>query len=780
MQIKKLFNHQSYYMQAPFLFPDRRFHMLVAGYGAGKTSSNATQAESLIKTLQGKRDKEGHRPRLLLGGITLGHLEKTVLSYIKQDLELSKSDFTHDKKNNIFTVGDVDVILVPLQNPKEITGYDVWASILEEIDDLGLSAAEDTTFEAIKAVNERTRQVIPGLRSPFIAMGSTSQGQRGLYRLYTQFRKAGTGFTLVRGRTADNTSLDPEYVQSLYEIYSPIEREVYLEGKFLALSRGQVFGDFDWNRNYLDYPMDQSVGDNEVLYWGQDFNQGYHRGCVAVLRGGTIYIVKRYEFPEIRPAPSVVRHDFPRQKIFFLPDSTAKEEITHFTRELRVHDIRLVLRSKNPLVEDSTFLVNKLLYTKRLMVAKSARETAEALSLAQRDSKGMIPKGVGPSSPIHDCLAGDTTVTTLRGNTRIRDVVPGDMVLTRDGWKKVTTTACKGVLPTKVYAGVRSTAEHPFISSSGTDIACGSLTQFDSCLTITSPEVRRWRLLGYQERLASRLKELSLTEQCIIGTQINQTVTEDTLRRRRESGCMWRFGSTIMGLSKTAITSIIKTVIQRTTGLRILLALLNMSTYRKCGVKSSAQQQEKTSRKPYSVLQNGTVVLKVLRGTADTGKRLWRSVLCRSLFAVVAEELSTAKDRMQSFVQQGVKTSTITTTELGRKSVCVLLAELVARWTSSASQSTARPHVPHGIGERPKNVAVYDISVEDAHEFFANGILVRNCDSVRMLSFFLACNRSELADIRKVTIERRLDLMEEEPKMEELNQGYVSISPSSF
>jgi len=402
MQTKKLFTHQSLYIQAPFLYPDRRFHMLVAGYGAGKTSSNASKTEYVLRLLQGRRDKEGHRPRILVGGITLSHLEKTVLSYIKQDFDVSKTEYNHDKKHNILSVGDVDVILAPLQNPKEITGYDVWCSILEEVDDLGLSAAEDTTFEAVKAVNERTRQVIPGLRSPFIAMGSTSQGQKGLYRLYTQFKKAGTGFTLVRGRTSDNTSLDPEYVQSLYEIYDETEREVFLEGKFLALSKGQVFGAFDWNRNYIDYDMDKSVGANETLYWGQDFNQGYHRGCVGVLRNGTVYIIKRYEFPEIMYAPKVVRSDFPTQKIFFLPDTTAKDEVTHFARELRRNDIRLILRSRNPIVEDSAFLVNKMLYTKRLIIARSARETAEKLSLAQRDARGMIPKGVGPSSPIHD------------------------------------------------------------------------------------------------------------------------------------------------------------------------------------------------------------------------------------------------------------------------------------------------------------------------------------------------------------------------------------------
>jgi hypothetical protein len=403
MNRKKLLKHQSMFLQAPFLFPDRHWFMDVAGYGAGKTSAAAAAVEHSVKILQGRRDREGHRPRILLGGVTLSHLEKTTLGYIFQDFENSKTRYKYDSKNNVVTVGDVEIFPTPMQRPAEIMGYDVWASFPDEIDDLGIvSAAEDITFEALKAVNERTRQIIPGLRDPFVAMGSTSQGQKGLYRIYTQFKKAGTGFIKIRGRTWDNPYLPKDYAPSMAALMSPAEQKVYLEGEFLSVGKGRVFGDFDWDRNYLDTDMDLRIASDETMYWGQDFNQGYHRGCIAVLRNGTIYIVKRYEFPDIREAPKVVRFDFPTQRIFWVPDVTYKDEITHFTRELRQHDIRMIMRSKNPSVEDSTFLVNKLLYSQRLMITHEARETAESLARAQRDDKGLIPKGIGPRSPIHD------------------------------------------------------------------------------------------------------------------------------------------------------------------------------------------------------------------------------------------------------------------------------------------------------------------------------------------------------------------------------------------
>jgi hypothetical protein len=403
MRRKALLPFQNYCLQAPVLHPEKRWFIAVAGYGSGKTSCLTYMLEYYIKLLQGKRDGENHKPRIMLAGVTLAHLQKTTLAYFLEDLENSKSVYTYDKKNNIIHVGDVDVLLIPLQNPEAIQGFDVCAVFADEVDDLGaVSNADDITFNAVRAVNERCRQVIPGFRKPFLLLASTSQGQKGLYRVVTQFNKAGTGYVLIRGRTADNIHLDRDYVEDLYRTYSPRERRVFLDGEFLALASGRVCGDFDWDKNYVNEDLETYVKPDEDVFWAQDFNQGYHRGCVAILRHGIIYIVKRYEFPDIREAPKVARYDFPTQTIRWIPDTTAKDLIAQFGRELRKYDIRLVYRTKNPIVEDSVFLVNKLFYTRRLIIGRGARETAEAAAAALRDKNNEVPKGVGPLSPIHD------------------------------------------------------------------------------------------------------------------------------------------------------------------------------------------------------------------------------------------------------------------------------------------------------------------------------------------------------------------------------------------
>jgi hypothetical protein len=206
---------------------------------------------------------------------------------------------------------------------------------------------------------------------------------------------------LIRGKTIDNWYLDPTYEQSLRKVYSPHEYRVYAEGEFLALASGRVFGDFDWDRNYVQYDMDTDIPPNETIYASFDLNTGYNRGCAFRLVNGVLYAVKAYDFADLRDAPKVLRYDFPRNRIFFIPDTTAKDQIAAFVKELHRHDIHYISRTKNPLVEDSVLLVNKLLYTSRFLICPMAKDLAEALSLEMRDKDGNIPKGKGPSSPVH-------------------------------------------------------------------------------------------------------------------------------------------------------------------------------------------------------------------------------------------------------------------------------------------------------------------------------------------------------------------------------------------
>jgi hypothetical protein len=272
---------------------------------------------------------------------------------------------------------------------------------VEEVDEL----TEDKAIEAVRSLSERCRQQIRDYRSPFLCLASTSQGQKGLYRIYTHFKKNGTGFLLLRGRTEDNLFLPKALIDDMKRTYTPEEKRCYMDGEFISIASGRVLGDFNWEKNYLDYDLDTELEPNETVYIGMDFNTGYNRASAYVVRKGVLYCIKYYDFPDPQDAPAVYRHDFPRQRILWLPDVTIKDSFPQYARELRKYGIQIGYRKKSPLVEDSCFLVNKLFYTGRLLICRIAKDVAEACALFMRDKDHKIPAGKGPSSPAH-CVDG--------------------------------------------------------------------------------------------------------------------------------------------------------------------------------------------------------------------------------------------------------------------------------------------------------------------------------------------------------------------------------------
>lgn len=789
MKKKMLLKHQGQFIQSPFLFPKTRFHILVAGYGAGKTSSISTAVENCVKLLQGRTDAEGHNPCIVLGGVSYAHLEKTTVAMIKQDLENSKTVYTHDKKLNTITIGNVTIVLVSLSEPQKIVGFNAWAAFGDEIDDLGsLSQADDLTFEAVKALNERTRQIIKGLRKPFLCFGSTSQGQKGLYRVYTQFIKTGVGFVLMRGSTRDNPHLDPDYVASLYKMYNETERKVFLEGHFLPISQGRVIGDFDWGRNFIHSNLDQHIHPDETVYWAQDFNTGYFRGCVGVERGGRIYIVKGYDFPEIRDAPGVVRHDFPHNKIVWIPDTTAKDQISHFTKELRKHRIHWITRSKNPLVEDSAFLVNKLLYTKRLFLTTMASEVAEALALAQRDKNGKIPKGIGPNSPIHYCFAGDTKVTTARGQVRIDRVKADDVVLTRAGWKRVTVSAYMGDQETVDMGYARLTPEHPVWTEENGMTPFGELTGSERLLTLDHREVKLWqRTKQLDDSLAGFAEALRRYESSTVsrGTDTHRpgAGATGTISARARNAFMSLCGSFITGLCLTVSRYTTRTGTLPTIRSAILTALLRLCTNAFQSVVGRSMSKD-TSHGSGLRRQNGTAVSRAGRGTAnmENVSHSSSSSIKSSWYAHAADAVTAlrkTRSEQAGSAPRYAKTKAGTILEWMLKSGPASGAEKISRLTSVFARKLVRQAARRLFGGSVTE-SVYDISVDGQHEFFADGVLVSNCDGVRMLCYFLASNKSSLKDIRRVTIARHLEMYEEEPAVVDLEGGYSELNPAAI
>lgn len=356
-----------------------------------------------IKNLLGKKDAEGHNPKVMVCSKNITFLAKTWTNSFEQNLRNTNSIYSFDKAKNIIIVGNVEVILVGLEDPTQIYGYSVAVCVVDELDELPTSIA----MEAVKSVNDRVRQQIDGFRDPFICFATTSQGLKGLYQTVIHFKKAGIGYVLMRARTKDNVFLPKDYVQNMYAIYNEKERRCLLEGEFISIDSGLVFPDYDPAKNLLNEDLFDCMSDSTTIYIGQDFNSfGCHAVALCVMKFTSdlvcIVAIKDYVFDDIRKAPQVFRYDFPTQRIIWIPDMTYKEHFSEFKKELRLFNITIAYRSCNPLVNDRVFACNKLFYAERLFICPICKNLEKALLTHQRDPKTGMPMKGGVNAPDHD------------------------------------------------------------------------------------------------------------------------------------------------------------------------------------------------------------------------------------------------------------------------------------------------------------------------------------------------------------------------------------------
>lgn len=402
-QLIRLLDHQARFVQAPYVYDEIRFFILCGGYACGKTSSLVYAVMNAIKQLLGKKDKEGHNPKIMVCSKNITFLAKTWTNAFEQNLKMTNSEYTFDRAKNIITVGNVELILVGLEDPGAIYGYSVALAVCDELDELPTQIA----MEAVKSVNDRVRQQIDGFRSPFICFATTSQGLKGLYQTVMHFNKSGIGYVLMRARTKDNTFLPADYVKNLYAIYNKKERRCLLEGEFISIDSGLIFPDYNPALNKLDYDLYDYVRDNGLdVYIGQDFNSFGNNAVAFAVIEGNIIAIKDYEFPDIRRAPEVFRYDFPYSKIVWIPDMTYKEHFSEFKKELRLFRITIAYRSCNPLVGDRNFACNKLFYAERLFICPMCKDTETTLLTWQKDPKTGQPTKGDKGAPDHkgDCI----------------------------------------------------------------------------------------------------------------------------------------------------------------------------------------------------------------------------------------------------------------------------------------------------------------------------------------------------------------------------------------
>lgn len=331
----------------------------------------------------------------------------------------------------------------------------------------------------------------------------------------------------------------------------------------------------------------------------------------------------------------------------------------------------------------------------------------------------------------HMCLVAGTLIETDRGEVPIELVCEGDRVLTRAGYKRVSWSGMTNrsapiwSLATESGAIIEGTKDHPiYVEKAG-------FTPMNAvCLGS-----RVYRL----ERGAPWRQRRSYTVATSTGgiREGSRGLSGSTSRPGATSasgGCIGRSGLTSTGRYRARIRYTTSTATRSITAWRTLSASLMRSTERSTRrqrrpLKRCELQERRGRLRSVSGISR-TLEGLIRRGSSGSPTRSsGRRSLCKTARYASANIGPIGGGREISSVRGNARQKTAGTRGLTTRTGRVSRAE-----RSSESTDTQGPRLVPSLVLRSsparRDEAVYDLTVEGQHEFFANGILVHNSASL--------------------------------------------------
>jgi predicted phage terminase large subunit-like protein len=298
------------------------------------------------------------------------------------------------------------------------------------------------------------------------------------------------------------------------------------------------------------------------------------------------------------------------------------------------------------------------------------------------------------------CLAGDTIVLTDKGNIPINRIKTGDFVMTRKGYKKVLCSMMTGVKPVITKIGITGTSDHPVITKNGIKQLI-NLQVSDTMYT--------WNE-----------KQSHIEEKTIIDILIQQGAITG-----------YTFGSMIR-VTRRLLLYIVKyilitmekfqKVILYITKMMIRL-IMPLKTLRLCQEENTCTIINTIPRTQYYDIETAE---KLKRISIKQGMELENGIDQRRAGVGIV-----ITQKIQDLVRKNLEKNINIILPISKET---LVKKTLRKLVKRRSNGTVQMREGHGIVNMQKkygkrNEPVYNLTVEDSHEFFANGVLVHNCDS---------------------------------------------------
>jgi hypothetical protein len=186
-----------------------------------------------------------------------------------------------------------------MDNPSSIVGFKIGRALVDEVD---VMPAEKAGL-AWRKIIARMRYSAPGLPNA-IDVTTTPEGFRFTYEQFVKLPRErperAAMYGIVQASTYDNEiHLPADYIPSLLESYPAQAVEAYINGQFVNLTAGTVYGSYDRKLNGCQ----DSLLPGEPAFVGMDFNVGKMAAIIHAKRDGwpraVDEIVNGYDTPSM-------------------------------------------------------------------------------------------------------------------------------------------------------------------------------------------------------------------------------------------------------------------------------------------------------------------------------------------------------------------------------------------------------------------------------------------------------------------------------------------------
>lgn len=539
----------------------------------------------------------------------------------------------------------------------------------------------------------------------------------------------------------DNPFLDPEYVADMKASHEGLFFRRFILGEWVA-AEGAIYDSWDRDRHIVTALPAEGI--YKWISLGVDYGTSnpFHAVLLGLGRDRRLYAAAEWRYEARQTRKQLTDTEYSERLRGWLQEVpgigavrpqfvTVDPSAASFTAQLK-RDKLTPTPAKND-VMDGIRTVSSVLASNKLLVHASCAALIQEIGGYSWDDQAAL-RGIEQPLKVadHGCLVAGTPVTTSTGQVPIEDVGPGDLVLTRRGYRPVVaagmTSPAAEVFRVDIEDGysITGTGNHPVWVEGKGWTRLDELRYADIILTC-----RNESNSSFSE--ASHSADTRIQR---IGPTASITRPEELTEPEAYAGSTKRSGwPTMAARYPRGTTSTIRTTTPSTTTPAIWSASPQQSTPSITPTSSAVSAHQRPGRTWNASglwLPPGTGLPKGALGTPRTGAgpgRAWNPSL---------ELANSVATRSTRDLGKGMNASAGTPARpLGAapaasmtSSATVNGARLRSSSTSTAGPAFAGSHV---LGVTPLSgaVPVWNLTVADCPEYFAGSVLVHNCDALR-------------------------------------------------